>query len=74
MTKKDLLAKYKPYPTYTQIAKEAFELGFELGKKENQTEEFINNKIELKKVKAELKSLWNTLEDPEKCGELLSGM
>ena len=74
MTKKELLAKYRPYPTYIEIAKEAFDSGFELGKSENQTLSAKNNAIELKKVKAELKSLWRTLENPDKCGELLSGM
>ena len=73
-TKKELLSKYRPYPTYTEIAKESFELGFKLGKSQNQTTEAKNNAIELKRVKNELKSLWETLENPEKCGELLAGM
>ena len=74
MTKKELLKKYKSYPTYTQIAKEAFEAGFKKGKEVNQSEKARKDAIELKRVKAELKSLWDTLEDPVKCGELLSGM
>ena len=74
MTKKELLAKYKPYPTYTEIAKEAFEAGFKKGKEVNQSKKAKKDAIELKKVKAELKSLWDTLENPEKCGELLAGM
>jgi len=28
----------------------------------------------LKEAKKELKDLWNTLEDPEKCGELIAGL
>jgi len=62
--------KYKGFPTYHKIATDAFLAGAKNAKP-------INTKKleeELKKVKAELKSLWNTLEDPEKCGELLSGM
>jgi hypothetical protein len=34
MTKRELLAKYRPYPTYTQIALEAFEVGLNIGKEE----------------------------------------
>lgn len=74
MNKKELLAKYKAFPTYSIIAKEAFDVGFKLGKEKNQTLEAKKNEIELKKVTKELNNLWKTLEDPEKCGELLSGM
>ncbi|TXD47350.1 hypothetical protein [Polaribacter sp. IC073] len=74
MTKKELLAKYRPYPTYTAIAKEAFELGLKIGEETNQTDKAKKDAIELMKVKAELKHLWETLEDPEKCVELICGM
>ena len=29
---------------------------------------------DLKQAKQELKDLWSTLEDPEKCGELIAGL
>ncbi len=74
LTKKQLLDKYKPYPTYTQIAEEAYNLGYKKGKEINQTEKAKRDVEELNRVKAELKNLWETLEDPEKCGELLAGM
>lgn len=34
MTQEDLIQKYKTYPTYTQIATEAFEAGLKQGREE----------------------------------------
>ena len=45
MTKKQLLAKYRPYPTYTQIAIEAFEAGFKIGQEERNTESNLDSKV-----------------------------
>jgi hypothetical protein len=58
------------YPTYHKIASDAYKAGIKNAKPDNV------KKLEhdLKKANDELKSLWQTLEDPEKCGELLGGM
>lgn len=74
MTKQELLSKYRAYPTYTQIAKEAFEVGLKQGREENKTDKFKQMEKELKKTKDELKSLWKTLEDPEEFGRLIAGL
>ena len=63
-------SKFKGLPTYHKIAKEAFNSGAENAKPTN----VKKLETELKNVKAELKSLWDTLRDPIECGELLAGM
>ena len=45
ITKKELLAKYRPYPTYTQIAIEAFEAGFKIGQEERSKERNLDSKV-----------------------------
>ena len=70
IAEKYALEKYAAYPTYQQIAIDAFNAGFN----ENSQGYIERLKRENKELKAELKSLWDTLEDPEQCGELLAGM
>ena len=62
--------KYKGFPTYNKIARDAFKAGLEQSKPKS-TKKL---ETELAKTKAELKSLWKTLSDPIECGELLAGM
>ena len=45
MTKRQLLAKYRPYPTYTQIAIEAFEAGLKIGQEERSKEINLDSKV-----------------------------
>lgn len=62
--------KYEGQSTYCMIAKDAFIAGAESAKPSN----VKKLEDELSKVKAELRSLWDTLEDPEECGKLMAGM
>lgn len=71
MTPKQYADKLYPHlPSYNKIASDGFKAGLENAKPQN----IVKLEQELKSVKKELDSLWKTLEDPEKCGELLSGM
>ena len=70
MTTTEYARQFENYPTYHKIAVDAFNAGLENAKTPN----IQNLKKELKEAKKELKDLWNTLEDPEKCGELIAGL
>ena len=61
---------YADFPTFRAIAAEAFKAGLENSKPVN----YKMMERKLKKTKAELKSLWNTIEDPEKLCDLISGL
>jgi flagellar biosynthesis/type III secretory pathway protein FliH len=67
--------KYPLHPNFRIIAEEAFNEGYNIGFNENPKGKDINKlKKELKETKAELKHLWDTLNDPKECGELLAGL
>ncbi len=71
MTAKEYADKdYRHLPTYHKIAVDAFNAG----KKSAKPSDVIKLENKLKDVQKELKHLWETLENPEACGELLSGM
>ena len=74
MTAKEYSKKYDMALNFKIVAERAFTAGLKAGREENKTDKAKANEKELKKVKAELKSLWKTLEDPEECGRLLAGM
>lgn len=63
-------SKFKGVWTFHKIAKDAFNAGIENAKPDN-TKKL---EAELKKTKAELKSLWDTLYDTEGCSNLLAGL
>ena len=70
MTATEYAKQFENYPTYHKIAIDAFKAGMENAK----TPDIQKLERDLKQTKQELKDLWNTLEDPEKCGELLAGL
>jgi len=70
MTATEYAKQFENYPTYHKIAVDAFKAGLENAKKPN----IQKLEKDLKEAKKELKDLWNTLEDPEKCGELIAGL
>jgi hypothetical protein len=74
MTKKDIIAKYRNYPTYTQIAKEAFEAGLKLGREERKTDKTKQMEKELKELRCYQKDMESTLYDPEKLADLIGGL
>jgi len=61
---------YYGFPTYEKIAKDGFNAGLHESKPSNEKK----LEEELKAVKEELKSLWETIENPDKFAELLEGM
>jgi molybdate-binding protein len=74
MTKQDLINKYKIYPTYTQIATEAFEAGLKIGKEEVKPEKVRKMEKELKELRRYQKNMEETLYDPEKLADLIGGL
>lgn len=74
MTKKDLLAKYKPYPTYTQIAIEGFQVGLNQGREEVKTDKIRSMEIRLKYLEEYHDNMEKTLHDPERLAELIGGL
>ena len=74
MTKKELLAKYRPYPTYTQIAIEAFEAGLKIGKEDVKPNYIRKMENELKELRSYNKNMEITLNDPEKLADLIGGL
>lgn len=70
MTAKEYAKKFENYPTFHKIAIDAFNEGLKNAKSPNIKK--LEN--DLKAAKQELKELWSTLEDPEKCGELIAGL
>lgn len=70
MTATEYAKQFENYPTYHKIAVDAFKAGLENAK----TPDTKKLEKELKDVKKELKDLWETLQDPEKCGEFISGL
>ena len=74
MTKQELIAKYKPYPTYTQIATEAFEAGYKFGKEEVKPNKVLKMEQELKELRRYQKNMEKTLYDPKKLADLIGGL
>lgn len=74
MTKKDIIAKYRAYPTYTQIATEAFEAGLKLGREERKTDKTKQMEKELKDLRRYQKNMEATLYDPERLADLIGGI
>ena len=74
MTKKEIIAKYKPYPTYTQIATEAFDSGLKTGREERKTDKTKQMETELKELRSYYKNMEKTLNDPEKLADLIGGL
>lgn len=70
MTAKEYAKKYDGYPTFEKIAIDAFKAGVENSK----PIDVIKLQNELSEVKKELRDLINTLQDPDKCGEFISGL
>ena len=70
MTIKDYLKQYDNAPNYKIIAERAFKAGLESAKPTDVKR--LQN--ELKEAKKELPDLYDTLYDPEKCGEFLAGL
>lgn len=73
-TKKDIIAKYRTHPTYTQIAIEAFEAGLKLGREERKTDKTKKLEKELKELRRYKKNMEATLYDPEKLADLIGGL
>jgi len=61
---------YGGLPTYQKIAEDAFKEGAEQAK----PKDVVKLEKELKQVKEELRSLWDTLENPRALTDLLAGM
>jgi len=74
MTKKDIIAKYRTYPTYTQIATEAFEAGLKLGREERKTDKTKQMEKELKELRLYKKNMEETIYDPNKLADLIGGL
>jgi hypothetical protein len=74
MTKKELLAKYRPYPTYTQIATEAFEAGLKIGKEDVKPNYIRKMENELKELRVYKKEIEFIINDPEKLADLIGGL
>ena len=74
MTKKQIIAKYRPYPTYTQIGTEAFDAGLKIGRDENKTDKTKQIEQELKRLRSYYKNMEETLNDPEKLADLIGGL
>ena len=70
MTATEYAKRFENFPTYHKIAMDAFNAGLGNAKTPN----IQKLEKDLKEAKKELKDLWNTLEDPEKCGELIAGL
>jgi len=74
MTKKDIIDKYKTYPTYTQIATEAFEAGLKLGREERKTDRTEQMEKEIKELRLYKKNMEETIYNPNKLAELIGGI
>lgn len=74
MTKKDIIAKYRTYPTYTQIATEAFDAGLKLGREERKTDKTKQMETELKELRRYQRDMEATLYDPERLADLIGGL
>ena len=70
MTAKEYSKRYENYPTFHKISMDAFKAGMENAK----TPDIIKLENELKETKRELKSLWDTIQDPEKFCDLIAGL
>ena len=70
MTATEYAKQFENFPTYHKIAIDAFKAGMENAKTPN----IQKLEKDLKEAKKELKELWDTLQDPEKCGELIAGL
>ena len=72
MNAKDYAEKNYPlHPSFQKIAIDAFNAG--LGESHS-GKEFKKLQRERNEAVSELKHLWDTLNDPEACGELLAGI
>jgi hypothetical protein len=74
MNKKDIIAKYRTYPTYTQIAIEAFDYGLKIGREERKTDKTKQLETELKELRRYQKDMEETLYDPERLANLIGGL
>ena len=74
MTKKEIIAKYRPYPTYTKIATEAFDAGLKIGRDEKKTNKTKQIEKELKRLRSYYKNMEETLTDPDKLANLIGGL
>ena len=70
---KEHISKYTPYPTYTRIATEAYKAGLKEGREETKTDKFKKMEKELEELRLYRKSMEDTLYDPEKLAEFISG-
>ena len=74
MTKKELITKYRTYPTFTQIATEAFEAGLKIGREERKTDKTKQMEKELKELRRYQKDMEATIYDPERLANLIGGL
>jgi len=72
MTAKDYSSRYDLALNFKKVAELAFNAGLKEGR--NEKTDIVKLKKELKETKKELKSLYDTLYDPEKCGEFIAGL
>lgn len=70
MTAQEYAKQFENYPTYHKIAIDAFKAGMENAK----PTDILKLEKELNQAKQELKDLWNTLENPDECSELIAGL
>ena len=71
---KEHISKYRTYPTYTQIATEAYKAGLKEGREETKTDKFKKMEKELKDLRLYRKNMEETLYDPEKLADLIGGL
>lgn len=74
MTKQEIINKYKPYPTYTKIASEAFEAGLKIGREELTTDKIKQMETELKELRRYKKDMEETIYDPERLANLIGSL
>ncbi len=71
---KEHISKYRTYPTYIQIATEAYKAGLKEGREETKTDKFKKMEKELKELRRYHKNMEETLYDPEKLADLIGGL
>lgn len=74
MTAKEYATKYDGFPTYEKIAKEAFQAGLKEGIRRGSIDYINRLERELKELRQYHKDMEDTLYDPEKLGQLLTGL
>jgi hypothetical protein len=74
MKKKDIIEKYKNYPTYTKIATESFEAGLKIGREEKKTDNTKKMEKELKELRYYRKNMEEILYNPERLANLIGGL